>query len=128
MTFTRLIISLLSITSMSCSSIGTIRSENSYLINEILIRNETYGAIQDAQLKVEKFHGIFGCSYILPNTECSTTFPQRPYEGNLITINWKQNGQAIHSSPMRISIDDKQQKGVVMKSIIIIKVLAMTLI
>ena len=101
----RLIIVIFSLTLVSCSGISRLSSDNSYLINEIIIRNETHGAIEDTQLTVEKFHRVFGCSYILPKTDCSTAFPQRPYEGNLITITWGQNGQTIRSTPMRIAID-----------------------
>ena len=121
MIFIRLNLLLLSLFLVACSGNGNLRSESSHLINEIIIKNETQGAIQDAQLKVEKFNRLFACSHILSKTECSTSFPQRPYEGNLISISWKQDGRVNFSKPIRILTGKNVTPGVLMKGIIVIK-------
>ena len=104
---------------ISCAGIGSLNSD--YIIDDIILRNATNAAIEDVQIKVEKVNKIFSCNYILPKTECSTSFPQRPYEGNRITISWKQNGRTIQTRPLQLTLGDELQKGVPMKGIVVIQ-------
>lgn len=105
----------------SCAGTGNTNFNNDYIIDDIILRNATNGAIEDVQIKVEKVNKIFSCNYILPKTECSTSFPQRPYEGNKVTISWKQSGRTIQTRPLKLTLGDELKKGVPMKGIVVIR-------
>ncbi len=92
-----------------------------YSINEIIIRNSSNDYLKSVQLKVEKNHGIFGCSYIISHAECSTTFPVRAYAGNWINITWQIDGVEVSTGNIRIPVGDDIKRGSVVRGVVEIR-------
>ena len=112
------IIVVLSTMIMACSAPQAQNSYGGFTINEIVIRNSSYNTIKDATLKVEKFNQIFSCGTILAQSECSTSFPSRPYHGNLVSMRWTQNGVSLKSSPFKIIPGKNLKSTEVLKGVI----------
>lgn len=56
--------------------------------------NSGTSPIHKATLRVSDTHGLVACGIILPGKECSTTFPQREYQGSPVIISWEQAGHS----------------------------------
>ncbi len=68
--------------------------------------NATSTPIHNAKLSVSKTHGMIGCGIILSHKECSTTFPQRQYQGNAITVSWEQAGQTWTAHNVEVQLPE----------------------
>jgi len=72
----------------------------------LTFHNATSTPIHNARLSVSKTHGLVACGVILPHNECSTTFPQRQYQGKTITVSWQNEGQTWTSSDVSVQLPE----------------------
>ena len=75
-------------------------------VSGLTFHNTTATPIQNARLSVSKTHGLVACGVILPHNECSTTFPQRQYQGNPITVSWQHAGQTWTASDISVQLPE----------------------
>ena len=62
-----------------------------YYYNEIIVRNSTFGSIQDVKVRADKTGKVFRCTNIAPRASCSNSFGKKEYQGNPIDISWVYN-------------------------------------
>ena len=75
-------------------------------VSGLTFHNATSTPITNARLSVRKSYGLVACGLILPHNECSTTFPQRHYQGNPITVSWQHAGQTWTSSDVTVQLPE----------------------
>ncbi len=63
------------------------------IVTGLVFHNTTATPIHNAKLSVSQTHEMVACGIILPGKECSTTFPQREYQGNPVMVSWEQAGR-----------------------------------
>jgi len=81
--------------------------------NSLIIHNNSDVALKDVKIKVEKTGALAYCSLILPESSCSTGFPDKRYQGNPIYISWTHNGQSNVAGPVMVELPQKtySEKG-----------------
>jgi hypothetical protein len=67
--------------------------EAGIVIDAIVIRNELAFPVTDVLIEVPATGGFAGCGFILPRSECSTTFEAVDYRGSPIRLSWKEYGE-----------------------------------
>ena len=75
-------------------------------ISGLIIRNKTDVRIDDIKLKVEKTGAVVTCTTIPPDSDFSTEFPLKRYQGNAVDVFWKQNGRAFMSLDLHAEVPD----------------------
>jgi len=85
-----LLVTLLTTGITSCS---LPERSNSIEIKRLIFLNETSRTLHEVRIYVGKTREFAACGYILPNSECSTGFPLREYQGNRFDVSWQDNGQ-----------------------------------
>jgi len=63
-------------------------------IGGVRIANQMRQGVTDAQILVLQSGNFVSCGNIFPGTTCSTSFPDRVYEGGPLRITWKERGLA----------------------------------
>lgn len=79
---------------------------NPLTVAGLTFHNATSTPIKNARLSVSKTHGMVACGFILPHKECSTTFPQRQYQGNAITVSWQHAGHTWTSTDVYVQLPE----------------------
>ena len=77
------------------------------IFNSLVIHNNSDVALKDVKIKVEKTGALAYCSLILPESSCSTGFPDKRYQGNPIYISWQHNGQSKVAGPVMVEPPQK---------------------
>mgnify|MGYP001824081284 FL=1 len=88
------------------SSCANLSKTNHLTVAGLTFHNTTSSPIKNARLTVHKTHGTVACGFILPYKECSTTFPQRQYQGNAITVSWQQSGQSWTATNVAVQLPE----------------------
>ena len=88
------------------SSCAELPRTNPLTVGGLTFHNTTSSPIKNARLSVHKTHGTVACGFILPYKECSTTFPQRQYQGNAITVSWQQSGQTWTATNVDVQLPE----------------------
>jgi hypothetical protein len=88
------------------SSCAELPKTNHLTVAGLTFHNTTSSTIRNARLTVHKTHGTVACGFILPYKECSTTFPQRQYQGNAITVSWQQSGQSWTATNVAVQLPE----------------------
>lgn len=88
------------------ASCAELPKTNHLTVAGLTFYNLTSSPIKNARLSVHKTHGTVACGFILPYKECSTTFPQRQYQGNAITVSWQQAGQTWTASDVEVQLPE----------------------
>ena len=102
---------------ISCMALTKIKP---ITVDGLAFRNNSSNLIENALLVVVKTNRFISCGPILPDKECSTTFPQKKYRGNHIIVKWRQNGKSWSSKELKIQIPNNVLPGKSSKVIIII--------
>lgn len=72
---------------------NNLTEKKSITVAGLVFYNDTSSPILNVKLNVSKTYEMVACGIILPGKECSTTFPQREYQGNPVMVSWEQAGQ-----------------------------------
>ena len=72
---------------------NNLNEKKSITVAGLVFYNDTTSPVHNVKLSVSKTYEMVACGIILPGKECSTTFPQREYQGNPVMISWEQAGQ-----------------------------------
>jgi hypothetical protein len=88
------------------SSCAELPKSNPLTVAGLTFHNTTSSPIKNARLRVNKTHGTVACGFILPYKECSTTFPQRQYQGNAITVSWQQAGKTWTATDVYVQLPE----------------------
>ncbi len=62
-------------------------------IKGLIIKNLTGNPISEISLKAKSNGRFVSCGYIATGGECSTTFPLKEYQRNLMIVSWTQYNQ-----------------------------------
>ncbi len=111
---------VLCLTLCACSPLPADTPEPGVMFDEVILRNDTRGEIENVRIDVERFNRFFSCNYILPRTNCSTRFKKRRYQHNSIQITWTQRGQAYDSGSIFVSTDGILDVSRVHKAVVVI--------
>ena len=87
----RLLLVLMFLTTLIACAVTTTHS-NSIKINRLVFLNHSSLNLSNVRIFVSKTNELASCGYILPNTECSTGFRLREYQGNKFDVSWIENG------------------------------------
>lgn len=82
---------------LAACAAGPVDSVPPVQIDGMVIENTTRMYISAVRLLVPVTGNFVSCGNILPESMCSTTFPEASYTGNPVEITWSQGGQ-IHST------------------------------
>ena len=94
-----IIILLQGCTSLQHSSSKTIQ------IKGLIIKNQEGKPVENFILKANANGRFVTCGYIAIDGECSTTFPLKEYQGNTLSISWKQYNQQYSYNDITTSQD-----------------------
>ncbi|MDX1824296.1 MAG: hypothetical protein R3354_06240 [Thiohalomonadales bacterium] len=72
---------------------NNLSEKKSITVAGLVFYNDTTSPVHNVKLSVSKTYEMVACGIILPGKECSTTFPQREYQGNPVMVSWEQAGQ-----------------------------------
>jgi len=89
-------------------------------ITGMVIENQTEMYVSAVRLLVPVTGQYVSCGNILPESQCSTSFPEAAYTGNPVEITWSQGGQ-IHSTGqfvLQIPGDFDEHKTAVVRVVI----------
>ncbi len=62
-------------------------------IDGLILKNQTSVPVENVMLYIEKTREFASCSFLLPGSSFSTTFPVRRYQGNRVQISWSHRGR-----------------------------------
>jgi len=86
---------------------STLAIEGELKFDALVIQNNSGLELQDVKIKVEKTGALAYCSLILPDSSCSTLFPEMVYQKNPIFISWTQNGRSRVVGPVMVELPEK---------------------
>lgn len=73
-------------------------------IGGLIIDNYTNETLSDVRIGVRNSSEFVHCGYIPPQSYCSTTFPERRYQGNAVTVLWVRGGVPQATRPFIIPL------------------------
>ncbi len=88
----------------SCTTAGPVDREPPVQISGMLIENQTQMYVSAVRLLVPVTGSFVSCGSILPESMCSTTFPETAYTGNPVEITWSQGGQIHSTGPFALAL------------------------
>ena len=98
---------------MGCSSTEPKQhKQHKLLFNEIVVKNASFSDIEDLEVKVSNVNRVFSCSPVLAKSFCSNKFKTREYEGNTITLGWRENNQEIFKGPIVLEAPISNQEDI----------------
>lgn len=68
----------------------------------IEIRNELPSPVTDVQVLIQATGGFVSCGTIHAGSACATSFPQRAYRGDPISVTWKEHGAPQSAEPFEL--------------------------
>lgn len=114
------LIILINIT-VTLSGCTSLRMQDDYLINEVVIRNNASYNIHDVAIKVKDTQGVFGCSYIPAKSECSNKFPASKYLGNPIIVTWTHKNDVSTTDRFVVAVPEGMDRKIPLRGVVIVE-------
>lgn len=102
---------------VSCSA--PVILERSIEVKRLVFLNKTSRPLKNVRIYVAKTREFISCNYILANSECSTGFPLREYQGNTFEVSWLDGGYQKSVADIKVVIPDNLKKDKPVNAVII---------
>ena len=94
----------------ACSHMGV--EHNKLFFNEIVIKNGSNRGLEGLEIRVSKLNRVFSCSVVSAKAFCANKFKVREYEGNSITLNWRENNNKFVKGPLVVEPPISEQGAI----------------
>ena len=102
---------------VSCSV--SVILESPIEVKRLVFLNKTSRPLKNVRIYVAKTREFISCNYILANSECSTGFPLREYQGNSFEVSWMDGDQQKSAADIKVSIPGNLNKDKPVKAVIV---------
>lgn len=92
--------------------------ESSIEVKRLVFLNKTSKPLKNVRIYVTKTREYISCNYILANSECSTGFPLRKYQGNSFEVSWLDGEQKKSVTDIEVSIPNDLKRGKAVNAVI----------
>jgi hypothetical protein len=107
----RLLILWLCLTSILVSGCALHNAISTPVVEGFVFLNKTPDTIRNVDVKVPDTRETAFCSHIPPGGTCSSTIRARRYQGNSISVNWKQGGKFFAVKKLALGRLNKKFRG-----------------
>jgi len=84
---------------------------NTPVVEGFVFLNKTPDMIRNVDVKVPDTGEIAFCSHIPPEGTCSSSIQARRYQGNSISVSWKQGGKGFSVKDLGLGRVDRKFRG-----------------